>query len=767
MSVIRVGTEVLNKKWFLLLSCMLASNLSHAAETMINEVSIVQTGSSERVIIRLNCAVKYLSHVINKAENLVTAVIEPLSICSGVDADVQTGRESFRVPASSRILEVVYDGSLEIDGYLIIRTDKSYRLAVSQENGEFRQVSIALRIPDSNFSAAAPVDALPTPTKKAVESTISVGVPTVPDRTESNDPTATDIPQQSTLSEQKSQALVAEAQTAMTAGDYARAIALYTKLLKYSDHGLHEIAQEYLGLARQRNGQTAHAKAEYEKFLKMYPKSGAWPRVRQRLAAILAGDRHNTGSSFPKNVRSTQEPSRWTFKRNFSQYYRRDIKTFDGQNKIVSQSALLSDVDLTFRRKGNRFDFQGRMATGFGFNFLPEDEGQGNLSRIGIAYVDWVDTHWQSRIRLGRQSRNRSGLLGRFDGVHLSQQLSETYKLNVVAGYPVDSSRDSFDTERFFKGISLDMGTFAENWNFSLFYNQQTIGNLEDRNAVGGEVRYADKQYSFVGFADYDVGYSRLSNAYFQGNLRFASIFSLHGLLRRSHAPFLSTRNALIGQGFVTGQSVTEFADLLSLFTEDEIRQLAIDRTASSNSFNLGFSASLTPDVQFNSDISSTRIGSTLESENIPAAPSYTTTTLATSIVASNIIKSGDVGIVSIQRGKTDSDLETNIAGGIQHEKKATTTTSFTLDYRYPLDNGVKINPRLRTEFRQFSDLDDGNRTTHSLRLRMRKRWRKYITFEIELGGEISKQKTSLTSDAAVSVDRSAYFVNLGYRYVF
>jgi len=73
----------------------------------------------------------------------------------------------------------------------------------------------------------------------------------------------------------------------MAKKDYSHAIALYTKILAYPNHPYRQDAQEYLGLARERNGQLAQAKAEYEAYLKLYPKGEGADRVRQRLTGLI------------------------------------------------------------------------------------------------------------------------------------------------------------------------------------------------------------------------------------------------------------------------------------------------------------------------------------------------------------------------------------------------------------------------------------------------------------------------------------------------
>ncbi|PLX60136.1 tetratricopeptide repeat protein [Sedimenticola selenatireducens] len=81
--------------------------------------------------------------------------------------------------------------------------------------------------------------------------------------------------------------IMESARQAMAGNDYSRAIQLYTKVLRYPEHKYREQAQEFLGLARERNKQLAHAKREYEKYLVLYPEGEGAERVRQRLAALV------------------------------------------------------------------------------------------------------------------------------------------------------------------------------------------------------------------------------------------------------------------------------------------------------------------------------------------------------------------------------------------------------------------------------------------------------------------------------------------------
>ena len=80
--------------------------------------------------------------------------------------------------------------------------------------------------------------------------------------------------------ETKLDELMGDARRAMITGDLSRAIQIYTKVLQMPANDHQQEAQEYLALARERNGQLAHAKAEYERYLSVYGDTGDADRRR-------------------------------------------------------------------------------------------------------------------------------------------------------------------------------------------------------------------------------------------------------------------------------------------------------------------------------------------------------------------------------------------------------------------------------------------------------------------------------------------------------
>ena len=78
-----------------------------------------------------------------------------------------------------------------------------------------------------------------------------------------------------------------EARAALKTGNFSSAIALLTKVVKLPENEYSPEAHELMGLARQRRGQAAAARAEYETYLARYPHAEGAERVRQRLDAII------------------------------------------------------------------------------------------------------------------------------------------------------------------------------------------------------------------------------------------------------------------------------------------------------------------------------------------------------------------------------------------------------------------------------------------------------------------------------------------------
>ena len=532
--------------------------------------------------------------------------------------------------------------------------------------------------------------------------------------------------------------LMAEARREMVSGNAPRAIQIYTKILQMSPHARHPEAQEYLAVAREKQGQLAHAKAEYQRYLSLYPNADGAARVSQRLAALLAVDRG------PDSVSTAAAGARragdaWRLQTFAAQYYRRDVNQLGEQEEIISQSALYSDINVDARRRGDRFDFSARLSGGVRTELLDDAVGSGDETRISYAYVDVDDATTGLRARLGRQSRNTGGVLGRFDGLELGYQATERVLLGTVVGKPAYSANDGVDRSRTFYGANVTYGPMLDGLELGLYFIQQTIEDINDRRAAGFEFRYFGERQSVWGLIDYDTSYQELGSAFLQANWRVTPRFSLHGSVDRRRSPFLSTGNALIGQ------PVESFDQLADIFFESELRQLALDRSPVSTSYSVGAAHSLTPNLQINADFNRSRIEATPDSGGVIGSPASEYSYLSTNLVASSLFREGDVIIV----------------GARYSDSGSAKVTTVTLDGRFPFRSGLRINPRLRVDRRERLSLD-GFEWFYYSGLRLQYRANRSFRIELEAGRQFSVQDNDLITD-----DRESWFVNLGYQVFF
>lgn len=552
-----------------------------------------------------------------------------------------------------------------------------------------------------------------------------------------------DLPDGDGSAVSKVDALMQDARRSMVAGDISLAIQIYTKVLQQSEHPRMAEAQEYLALAREKNGQMAHAKAEYQRYLSLYPDSEGAVRVNQRLAALLATDmRSGQGTTTASAAHDgNTRRSDWRIQTYFSQYYRRDVNQPSDQSETVSQSALYSDVNLDARRRGERFDFSSRLSAGYRNDFLDERIGSGDSLRVSYAYADLADAVTGLRGRIGRQSRNNGGVLGRFDGLNLGYQLAERVLLNTVIGKPAYSSSDGIDSSRSFYGVSANYGPVLENLELGAYYIAQDVEGVQDRQAVGGEFRYFGANQSLWGMVDYDLAYGELASAYLQGSWRFQSRLSIHGLVDRRGSPFLSASNALIGQPVAT------FQELVQIYSEDELRQLGRDRTSLSTTYTVGLSYPVSPKLQINADASQSTMDATPASGGVFATEESTYRYYSGSLVASSLLKEGDVSIITARFSDSDTSR----------------VTSLTLDSRYPIGRTWRINPRLRVDRRQRIG-DPNYEWLYTPGIRIQYRRSQKFRIELEAGKQFSQRDSDIVD---LNLDRESYFINIGYQSFF
>jgi tetratricopeptide (TPR) repeat protein len=558
-------------------------------------------------------------------------------------------------------------------------------------------------------------------------------------------PATADAPLAPAQSDDEIAELMEEARRAMIAGELSKAVQMYTKVLQQQPNKYQPQAQEFLALARERNGQIAHAKAEYERYLEVYPYEEGAERVRQRLSALLATSQDaavaTVSGAAPGSARTAREPNPWSFRTFASQYYRRDVNQVNDQDEIVNQSSIYTDVSLDARRRGERFDIATRITAGYRSDLLDEEDrgNKGNDFRLSYAYLDVTDARTQLRGRLGRQTRNTGGVLGRFDGLNMTYTLNEQLRFDAVAGEPVYSTSTDYYDSRFFYGLSGTWSPFGNALEVGTFLLQQDIEGLTDRRAIGAELRYFGEGSSVWGILSYDSKFGELGSAFLQGSLRLPGNFTVTGLLDVRRSPFLSLGNALVGQ------QVESFEDMTVLFTEDELRQFALDRSPRVATVSTGLSKPLSPKLQFNLNASLSSVEASPESAGVPASDESEYSYYSADLVASSLFTEGDVGIIGLRYAVSNS----------------TDVYSINLDSRFPIGRAWRINPRLRVDYREIRS-DQSTQWIYTPALRIQFRPGRHWRVDLEAGKRFSRRDMALTDQ-----DRESNFIYIGYQFFY
>jgi hypothetical protein len=526
----------------------------------------------------------------------------------------------------------------------------------------------------------------------------------------------------------------------MLAADYATAIGVYTRLL--ADPGDQRAdAREYLGLARERSGQTAQAMAEYREYLAQYPDGEGARRVQQRLNGLAMANAAPREALRPTD---TKEPSAWDVATGLTQYYRRDVYQFDDfEPQVVALDALLTDVDVRVRHNGDTVNVAGRLVVSNIYDLSGTQQTTvGSLpdtpNRFSYAYVDvnQVDGAWQ--LRAGRQMLHNWGILGRFDGVHFAYSWAPDRRVHFFSGFPVESTRYGLETSREFYGVAVDFDRLIGRWGFSTSLNTGTIDGINDRQSFGLEARYVDDKRTLTSMVDYDYGYDKLNTVLVLGTWRFDNRLTLTGLVDVRQSPILTTRNALIGQ------PVTSISDMLLVFSEDEIRQIARDRTSDMTTLTLGISKPLFARFQINADVTATEIGATVASAGVPAIPDtgrqvyYTT-----SFVGSGLFGSRDVNVFNLRYGSSPDF----------------TLSQVTWDVRFPVGQRLRLNPRL--SYGVWDGSNGVHRETTSPSFRVLLNFRSRYHFEAEVGKD-DFLRTDVT-DPTIRQNSIGNYINIGY----
>lgn len=519
-------------------------------------------------------------------------------------------------------------------------------------------------------------------------------------------------------------------------------------------------ARELIGLAHEHKRRFDLAKAEYEDYLKAYPTGEGADRIRKRIAAIdaagsdtskispplpaelanspslLTGEAgkqasvteatlvSTAGDTYEATMPVAPDPEAWTlryfgsasvsYERNQGgrdYYFAPRINQGWEKDRIydIYRSSLLSSFDYEAQYGNAGFMGKFRVAMMNDYRTI-EERDEFNVSTLYYD-ADWKDEGISARI--GRQSRFTGGVLGRFDGALASYKISDTLKLNAVAGSPVERSYDQpFLYDRYFYGVSADVTPWGKGTEFSGYFIDQRTEGLVDRQAVGAEVRVSDERNAGFGALDYDVHYNELNSVLAGATHIFGdqSIVSVNLDYRRS--PLVFTSNAL------QGQSSSTLTELLADYTVDDIERFAIDRTVQSYVAAITYTQPINEHLQYNVDLTWSYLTGNEASAGVDAYPSTGLEFYASGqLVATDLLAMGDVYTTTLRYADTQGALRYMVE----------------LSARYPISDDWRLSPMLRLGYADFT-LDD--RVDYEIMPTLRASYlvTRDITFDLEVG---------------------------------
>jgi hypothetical protein len=415
------------------------------------------------------------------------------------------------------------------------------------------------------------------------------------------------------------------------------------------------------------------------------------------------------------------------------------LNRFDqDQPEITTLSAIFSSLDLNVTRSGESIDWRGRVTVDQLYDLVGEEEGgPGNREYVSYAYTDVSGVQDDWFVRAGRQTLHNWGVLGRFDGAHASYDWAPNRRVHAMIGFPVESTRNPVETDREFIGAAVDFDQLIGRWDFSPYVIQQTIGGIADRQAVGVDINYFDDARTLTSMLDYDIEYGELNTVLVFGTWRLANRVTLTGFFDQRASPVLTTRNALIGQ------PVSTIEEMLLVWTEDEVRQIARERTADGRTLTLGVAAPLAERWQVNADVTVTEIGESVASAGVAAVPGTGPQNyLSASFVGSALFASNDVSIISLRVGDAEEF----------------TSQQLSWDLRFPVGRKLRLNPRLRLGVWE-SPTTNRRRETIAPSLRLLLNTSRHYRLELEVGNDYLTR-----TDSGGEQEATGKFMYLGYR---
>ncbi len=550
--------------------------------------------------------------------------------------------------------------------------------------------------------------------------------------------------------------ILRDARAALEKHKYPEAVDLLTRVLRQPEFPARADAQEMLGLVRERAGQLAQAKAEYEEYLRRYPDNAGAARVRGKLQSLAAA------SLAPKSTGTFGAASNvgWSIAGSAAvtyQYGKDQVVSAGTTTTTNSVNAALVYGDLLLRDRGERYDFTGRFDGGYTGNLVTTNGG--SQDRITTAYAELTDRTFGVTGRVGRQSLAAQGIVGLFDGVYVGYQKSSTWSVSAAAGLPAYTSYSPVSSHQKFGTVTAEFDPFNHAWVFDTYFFDETSAGFTERRSIGLQTRYFVPGRTIILLTDYDIAFQQLNSVTLIGNAKVGQHWILGFDADHRRSPLLELSNALIGQN---AQDLTSLQNTSKpRLTPAQIRQLALDRTATSNTVVVSASRPFGERWQFMLDLGAIKLNGTPASAIIgtPGTQGVAATqstgldkNASVQMAGSSLLQASDLHIFSMRFDASPTQRSETVSW----------------DARFVVHGNWRLGPRLSVE--EVHNIAQNSKQTLYLP-QVRGDWTNRISvFELTAGYQVQNQQAlqqlqTLTGQPVTStVDQRSLYISAAYR---
>ncbi|MGD2112706.1 MAG: hypothetical protein PVI50_04910 [Gammaproteobacteria bacterium] len=398
---------------------------------------------------------------------------------------------------------------------------------------------------------------------------------------------------------------------------------------------------------------------------------------------------------------------------------RSGARTVSQEHKTATAGMPVPPADITFRDPACQHEIAGEAY----MDTLP----------AGRSCSNTPDTQQRFAIRLGRRIGTSNDILGEFDGVRVDYRPRDGLTLNGIAGYPVFTAEDVFNSERQLFGISAATNSVANTWDLNGYLvEQQSNGQVVDRS-MGGAIRYLQPGRSMLVYLDYDPVADSVGTLLASGALSLPWQTTLSATVDFQKRPLPGLQQKFLAR------SMTAMDGWDWILPND---RLAVRTAGDSNEVGLlavDLSHALSQRIRLRGNVVLLDVMNARDAAATAGSSEYY---YQLKITGSDLMAAGDRSKLDLRRAVTESGRSYTATFDTRHVIKRfwNFISQLRADYHKPAQEGRAswvASPKVKMEYRP----------------------NRQYGFHIEAGGNVT-----YGASAGANASRPSYFVSLGYQ---